>query len=162
MTATRVAALTAGLPVPLPAQLHCRRVVASVRSRSRVGRYHGATGMRRQESEVYVCPATANRLELLADTMHGDIVWDGALVSESGARYPIRDGIPNLIYPVPLPESDAQALAFYQREAETYDVYLPLTFKTFGVDEKEVRTALVHSLNLLPGSKVLETGCGTG
>jgi ubiquinone/menaquinone biosynthesis C-methylase UbiE len=109
-----------------------------------------------------VCPATGDRLILLVEMIRDDRVWEGSLATECGTRYPIRNGIPNLIYPAELPSSDARNLAYYEHEAERYDQNLPFTFRVFGADEVRIRNALIDGLNLSPNSRVLETGCGTG
>ena len=77
--------------------------------------------------------------------------------------YNFIDTIPDLIYPksIDLAESDAQSLEWYKNNAEVYDKYLPLTFKTFGCDEKSERSHLVDLLELKGSEEVLEIGCGT-
>lgn len=58
--------------------------------------------------------------------------------------------------------SDQEAKEYYDRVADVYDKYLPLTFATFGEDESEVRNGMIDKLYLTPTSVVLETGAGTG
>lgn len=118
--------------------------------------------MRRQDSEVYVCPATREALTLVAEEVRDDVVSVGSLVTAAGTRYPIRDGIPNLVHPPRLPDSDARSIEYYEQAAATYDRYLPLTFRTFGADEIALRNSLIDALGLAPDARVLETGCGTG
>jgi ubiquinone/menaquinone biosynthesis C-methylase UbiE len=118
--------------------------------------------MRRAEASVYRCPNCGLGFALEIETATADEIVDGALVDANGHRFAIRVGIPDLTYPPQLPQSDQEALAYYQREADVYDEYLPLTFNTFGVDETEARNAMIDGLALKPDSKVLEVGCGSG
>ena len=57
--------------------------------------------MRRELVELLVCPVTREplKLEVVSEDEHGDVI-EGALVSERiNFRYPIEDGIPNLLPP---------------------------------------------------------------
>jgi len=57
--------------------------------------------MRRDLVELLVCPVTRDplTLEVVSEDEHGDVI-EGALVSERiNFRYPIEDGIPNLLPP---------------------------------------------------------------
>ena len=118
--------------------------------------------MRLQEAGIYVCPEKGVALTLEAEATDGDNVVSGKLVGEGKTSYLIESGIPKFVVPAQLPASDADSLAYYEREAENYDSWLPMIVGTFGVDEVEVRNSMINSLNLNPRSTVLETGCGTG
>ena len=57
--------------------------------------------MRRELVEQLVCPVTRDplKLEITREDENGDVI-EGALVSERiNFRYPIEDGIPNLLPP---------------------------------------------------------------
>ncbi len=57
--------------------------------------------MRRELVEQLVCPVTREplKLEVVREDEHGDVI-EGALLSERiDFRYPIEDGIPNLLPP---------------------------------------------------------------
>lgn len=57
--------------------------------------------MRRELVEQLVCPVTKDplRLEVQREDEHGEVI-EGALVSDRiSFRYPIEDGIPNLLPP---------------------------------------------------------------
>lgn len=118
--------------------------------------------MRKSLAQSYVCPETKQSLSLTIESAAGDDVVSGALVAPDGRSYPIRDGIPDLTFPVQLPASDQEARDYYDRNAEVYDLYLPLTFETFGVDETQARQSIVDLLRLEPHHHVLEMGCGSG
>lgn len=118
--------------------------------------------MRFGEEKFYVDPVTLEPLMLSSDVCNGDEVISGVLISPSGHRFEICNGVPNLVYPFELPIVDQKALQQYEERADAYDRYLPLTFSTYGEDEQVVRNAMIDKLNLHPGSVVLETGAGTG
>lgn len=118
--------------------------------------------MRSGQENFYVDPVTHARLTLCdARESAGEIV-EGALVSESGNRFEIREGIPNFVYPFELPEIDQRSLQLSEDRVDAYDRYLPLTFQTYGEDEARVRNAMADKLMLQPDSMVLEIGAGTG
>ena len=56
--------------------------------------------MHRDLMEILVCPVTKERLELVVEEADGDEIIRGYLYSRSiDFRYPIEDGIPNLLPP---------------------------------------------------------------
>ena len=56
--------------------------------------------MHRDLMEILVCPVTKERLELVVEEADGDEIIRGSLYSRSlDFRYPIEDGIPNLLPP---------------------------------------------------------------
>ena len=83
-------------------------------------------------------------------------------LDDKGNDFPIKNGVPNFIFPKELPKSDLESIAWYKNNAAVYDNFLPMTFNTFGVDEDEERQKMINSLKLERNHKVLETGCGTG
>ena len=117
--------------------------------------------MKPEVEQIYVCPETRERLRSRS-ALDSEGVTFGTLVSESGKEYPIRDGIPDLTYPLELAGPDASARSFYQERAEAYDENLHLTFRTHGEDEQKVRRSFVDALELKPSYRVLEVSCGTG
>lgn len=118
--------------------------------------------MKSGEETFYVDPVTGASMTLAdAVTCDGEII-EGILVSETGNRFHIRDGVPNLIFPFELPEVDRKSLQQSEDRADAYDRYLPLTFSTYGEDERQVREAMVDKLALTKNAVVLEIGAGTG
>lgn len=104
----------------------------------------------------FVCPVTRQPLRLVHDA--GDF-----LEAPDGRRYPISDGIPELL----APERRQSAAAgrdqqYYREKAREYDRGIEVLFRTFYADESTVRDVMIALLNLSPGARVLETGCGTG
>lgn len=118
--------------------------------------------MRFGEENFYVDPVTLESLTLSDAVRDGDEVMSGVLISPSGHRFEICNGVPNLVYPFELPAVDREALQQSEDRVDGYDRYLPLTFSTYGEDEQSVRNAMIDKLDLRPGAIVLETGAGTG
>lgn len=108
------------------------------------------------------CPETLGKLDLVIKEEKDDEVIEGELVSEKGKRYPVHQGVAHLMYPEILPEEEAVSLKWYDDNADVYDANLPLTFKTFKVDEFKTREEMIDTLDIKPDFKVLETGSGTG
>jgi ubiquinone/menaquinone biosynthesis C-methylase UbiE len=102
--------------------------------------------------EIYRCPEC-----------RGDLTKEGdRLRCRHGHSYTIHDDILGLVHPPELLDSDAEFQAKYDATAEQYDSSLGWMWRAFSADEDTERTKLVDLLNLQPGMRVLETGCGTG
>jgi SAM-dependent methyltransferase len=89
-------------------------------------------------------------------------IVEGVLRNSENMTFPIKDGIPNFVWPRTLLEADALTLQSYEDIAQEYDRYAPLPFITYREDEYDVRERMVDKLELRTDSKVLEIGCGTG
>jgi ubiquinone/menaquinone biosynthesis C-methylase UbiE len=107
----------------------------------------------------YVCPETLKPLYEIRDDDTGEIV---RLETDEGKSYPVRDGIPDLTFPMELAEADEKARKFYDARAEAYDKYLHLTFFTHSEDEQEARNSFIDRLELKSGDRVLDIACGSG
>lgn len=118
--------------------------------------------MRDADAQVYRSPESGEPLSLEVLERNGDEIVKGVFRDSLGNAFQIENGIPDLTFPRELPEPDAFARRTYDRVADVYDEYLPLTFMTFDCDETEVRTHMVDRLALAPGARVLEVGAGTG
>jgi ubiquinone/menaquinone biosynthesis C-methylase UbiE len=87
---------------------------------------------------------------------------DEWLVCEAGHSFAVDDRIPDLVYPRRLLDSDAEFQLKYNQGAGVYDTGLDWLFGAFYEDEQRVREDMIGMLELAPGDRVLETGCGTG
>lgn len=94
--------------------------------------------------------------------MDADDVTTGELTGPDGAVYPITDGLPHLVHPPVLGAGEAASNAWYEANHRDYDSHLPLTARTFRVDETQERSRMVDLLGIRPGDRILETGAGTG
>jgi ubiquinone/menaquinone biosynthesis C-methylase UbiE len=99
-----------------------------------------------------------------APQTHSPLELDGGeLVSPEGRRFPIEDGVPNLLWPPELSAIEAQTMCEYDQVAEQiYDAAVDWQFAALYEDEDKVRESMVDTLNLKPADRVLEVGCGTG
>jgi ubiquinone/menaquinone biosynthesis C-methylase UbiE len=103
--------------------------------------------------EAYQCPYSGEALSLDGET----------LVSQSGLRYPVVDGIPHLVQAdqeTYSPE-EARENRYYEETAASYDSALDWLFRSFYADETTIRLKMVDLLELEPRHRVLETGAGT-
>ena len=114
------------------------------------------------DADLYRCPETGAPLSLEVFSRTGDKITSGILRSPNGSEYTIERGIPDFVYPPVLDEADAFAQRTYDRVADVYDEYLPLTFRTFSAEETIVRRHMVERLRINPGQRILEVGAGTG
>ncbi len=118
--------------------------------------------MKHTDLKLFVCPKTRKRLALENPRESKGEIISGLFVSEGGTKYPIEDGVPDLRYPLQLPEKDEYARSFYDGRGDAYDANLHLTFKTHGENEIAVRNRFVDALELKASDRVLEVACGTG
>jgi len=114
------------------------------------------------ERNIYICPETKTPLECRPEKMNGQNVISGRLIGENGREYEIRDGIPNLIFPMELGQEQREAMDYYDGVADVYDDVANLSFNIQNVDEEQARKEFAKRLNLIPSSRVLELACGTG
>jgi ubiquinone/menaquinone biosynthesis C-methylase UbiE len=91
-----------------------------------------------------------------------DEVVSGQLVSPSGRKHPIIEGIPDFLSAAELSDEQAGVIDYYDAAANVYDDVAYLTFRIQYVDETEERKRFVKLLNLHPDHRVLDLACGTG
>jgi ubiquinone/menaquinone biosynthesis C-methylase UbiE len=95
---------------------------------------------------------------------HSPLQLEGAeLVSPEGCRFPIIDGVPNLLWPPDLTVLERKTKAEYNRVAEQiYDTAVDWQFEALHENEEAIRELMVDMLNPRPDGRILEVGCGTG
>jgi ubiquinone/menaquinone biosynthesis C-methylase UbiE len=101
----------------------------------------------------YRAPGTHSPLKIEGDE----------LVSAEGRRFPIEQGVPNLLWPPELSAVEAQTKREYDQVADQiYDAAVDWQFAALYEDENKVRERMVDMLDLKPHHRILEVGCGTG
>jgi uncharacterized protein YbaR (Trm112 family) len=53
--------------------------------------------MKPELAQWMICPATGEKLTLEVDQEHDGEILEGALLTNSGRRYPIRRGVPRML-----------------------------------------------------------------
>lgn len=105
----------------------------------------GIFAMRSGQENFYVDPVTRSRLTLHDRREFAGEIVEGVLVSESGNRFEIREGIPDFVYPFELPEVDRRSLQLSEDRVDAYDRYLPLTFQIYGAGAGSYRIGYATS-----------------
>ena len=117
--------------------------------------------MRASSLEIIRCPACGGQLNGGSDA---DVeAPDASLKCVDCCRgFSIRGGVADLVFPEALLRSDVEFQRKYDEGAEAYDSGLEWMWKAFASDEDAVRNAMIDLLDVESGSRVVETGCGTG
>ena len=85
-----------------------------------------------------------------------------ALVSVSGERFPVRDGIPTFLKPEDLTGNNGKYNHLYETIGGFYDDIQCVFLALAGVDRDAHFRSYMHRLEVKPGDAVLETSVGTG
>ena len=110
-----------------------------------------------------VCPKHRLQLELSEGEQEQGSVRSGRLACPAGCHFPIREGLPHLLPPDALGDTEESVRGEYDRVAvDIYDNAIDWLFAAHREDEDTVREGMVNLLELTPEMNVLEVGCGTG
>lgn len=85
-----------------------------------------------------------------------------ALLSETGERFPITDGIPVFAKPESITGSNLKFNRMYETIGAFYDDTQRVASALMGIDRDEVFLSYLRFLEIKPGDTVLETSVGTG
>lgn len=108
------------------------------------------------------CPACMGQLTTEPRPGNEAPLTRGKISCSCGLSYLVEESIPNLIYPEILLPSDEEFKGKYDSGADNYDLGMDWLFQTFNVNEQGIRSQMVDLMELAPGAKVLDVGCGTG
>ena len=101
----------------------------------------------------FFCPRTREPLTASAD--------NSFLESPTGDRYQIIDGIPALLLDAGHLETISEKNEYYRTRATEYDRGNDAMFRMLLCDEEPTRLEMTGLLQISPGERVLEVGCGT-
>jgi len=101
----------------------------------------------------FVSPWTRQPLTKAAD--------GSALLGGPDERYPLIDGIPQLLIRSGQVQASSESQAYYRDRASEYDRGIAAMFATLLADEEQTRRDMFAQLELRPDSRLLEIGCGT-
>ena len=110
----------------------------------------------RPEITLLQSPCTGEPLHLVRDRNRE------ALVSPSGERFPIRDGIPVFLKPEEITGSNRKYNHLYETIGGFYDDAQRVWSALSGMDRDEHVMSYLRLLEIKPGDSVLETSVGTG
>jgi ubiquinone/menaquinone biosynthesis C-methylase UbiE len=101
----------------------------------------------------FFCPRTHEPLTVSAD--------NSFLESPTGDRYPIVEGIPALLLDAGRLQATLEKNEYYRARAAEYDRGNDVMFRMLLSDEQQTRSEMSGLLQISPGQRVLEVGCGT-
>ena len=101
-------------------------------------------------------PYTGDPLHVVSEDGHA------ALVSQSGERFPVRDGIPVFLEPEKLTGSNYKYNRLYETIGGFYDDIQRVACALRGISPGQYLWGYLRFLEINPGDSVLETSVGTG
>jgi ubiquinone/menaquinone biosynthesis C-methylase UbiE len=112
---------------------------------------------------TYINPYSKENLKVVNEIVEGSSIKKGQFVDSNGSKFNIVDEIPLFFEDTKLGDSEKKSQSDYDMVAEEfYDNAVDWLFASYYENEDKVRDGMVDLLNLTPGSRVLEIGCGTG
>jgi len=120
--------------------------------------------MRMDSVDVLCCPACKGNLQLTAENRNEVEIADGTLdCSECKRQFDIDEGLPNLIFPDTLEESDLQNKIYHDQHPDYSSRRWALRLGIWiALWDTRARRHLIDKLELKKNASLLETGVGTG
>ncbi|MFX1367695.1 MAG: class I SAM-dependent methyltransferase [Promethearchaeota archaeon] len=106
------------------------------------------------------CPKCRKDLFMTDGNSKQDEIDEGALACEKGHTWPIKEGIPSLVFPA-ITDEDAKWIAEYDEMAENYDELVKQYDDWLGIDMMEERKAFTHYITMEGPLKILDLSIGT-
>jgi ubiquinone/menaquinone biosynthesis C-methylase UbiE/uncharacterized protein YbaR (Trm112 family) len=107
-------------------------------------------------------PVTHEPLELASEPGQPGESRELLIGTESGARYPLRDGIPVFLDESSLLGDNKKYQGMYDRLAPWYDLGIRLYARLKSGGEESRRMEYLRELEIRDGSRILEVSVGTG
>ncbi|MDX8524186.1 methyltransferase domain-containing protein [Mesorhizobium sp. MSK_1335] len=101
----------------------------------------------------FVSPSTKQPLTKAPD--------GSALLGGPGERYPLIEGMPQLLVHSGQAQASGESQAYYRDRASEYDRGIEALFAMLLANEEQTRREMFAELDLRQDSRVLEIGCGT-
>jgi ubiquinone/menaquinone biosynthesis C-methylase UbiE len=117
---------------------------------------HRSWAEKQQAVALLQSPSTGLPLRVVAEQ------GQEALVSGSGERFPIRNGIPNFLAPNDLTGDNGKYNHLYETIGGFYDDTQRVACALRGVERDSYFANYMNMLDVKPGDSVLETSVGTG
>src|SRR4051794_14107208 len=87
---------------------------------------------------------------------------DGRWLESGTERFEVVNGIPQLMVEAGQAQAQVETQQYYREKAAEYDRGMEVMFGMLLADEQQAREEMIALLDLKPGARVLEVGCGTG
>lgn len=119
--------------------------------------------MKTKVAEQLICPYTRKPLQLVSEKSEGPNTITATFRSPNGLQFRLENGI--AVFLEKSLESwtpdESKEYDYYQSTSDQYDAAMDWMFQSFYADEEKFREELLAPLEIKPGMRILETGCGT-
>ena len=118
--------------------------------------------MKLQALDFLRCPACRGSLEIAGVARQTKLKESELKCASCHRSWPVRDGIPHLVFPEELQGADLRSRRLWDRMAPFWGALLTATNVMRGTRGPEEQHQLIERLELRPGHSVLETAAGAG